>query len=519
MASYSWNFGDNSAAGTGKTTTHTYAAAGTYTVALTVTDNSGATNTVSHSITVSNLPPVAAFTSSSTGLVASFDGSTSSDPDGTVASYSWNFGDNSAAGTGKTTTHTYAAAGTYTVALTVTDNAGAHQHGVASDHGCCGEPASGGGVHVLVAAGLVGSFDGSTSSDPDGTVASYAWNFGDNTTGTGKTASHTYAAAGTYTVTLTVTDNSGATNAISHSITVSNLPPVASFTAAPVNLTVAFDASASSDPDGTIASYSWNFGDNSAAGTGVKPSHTYASAGSYTVTLTVTDNAGASTTKTMTVVVNPVTTLFSDTFTRTTTASLGTADSGGAWTDYGTASSFSTNGSTGQLLMTGPGDGPQAILGSVSQLNMNLVVDSAMTKVATGNGSFMTVILRDTGGGQNDYRFKVRYMTGGGIHIVVSKLVNWGETVLTEVNVSGLTFNVGDTLRARVVISGSGTTTITGKVWKVGTTEPAANQVSVTDTEPTLQSAGAVGLQAYLSGSSTNAPVGMTIDNLSATAS
>jgi len=158
------------------------------------------------------------------------------------------------------------------------------------------------------------TFDATSSYDPDGSIVSYAWDFGDGATATGSRVTKRYSAAGTYTVTLTVTDNRGATNSASQTITVTspNQPPVASFTFSPANPnpgdTVTFDASASSDPDGSIVSYSWNFGDGNTA-SGVTATHVYASAGTYTVTLTVTDNQGATATAQKTIQVGPVTTL------------------------------------------------------------------------------------------------------------------------------------------------------------------------------------------------------------------
>lgn len=144
-------------------------------------------------------------------------------------------------------------------------------------------------------ASLSCNFNASGSTDPDGSIVAYAWSFGDGGTGTGVNASHTYAGAGAYTVTLTVTDNDGATDTDEQSITVSapsNRPPTASFTYATDNLSCNFNASASADTDGSIVTYAWNFGDSS-TGSGVTASHTYASAGTYTVVLTVTDDDGA----------------------------------------------------------------------------------------------------------------------------------------------------------------------------------------------------------------------------------
>ncbi len=133
----------------------------------------------------------------------------------------------------------------------------------------------------------------STSSDPDGSISAYSWNFGDGVTSTAQNPPHTFAAAGTYTVTLTVTDNQGATNSVSHSVTVAtgNQPPVASFTSSCSGLTCVF-TSTSSDADGSISAYNWTFGDGGSS-TAQNPAYTYATRGLYTVTLTVTDNQGA----------------------------------------------------------------------------------------------------------------------------------------------------------------------------------------------------------------------------------
>jgi PKD repeat protein len=75
------------------------------------------------------------------------------------------------------------------------------------------------------------SFNGTPSADPDGTIVAYSWDFGDGTTATGASPSHTYATAGSYTVKLTVTDNNGASDAVTQTLTVADQPPAV--TAAP----------------------------------------------------------------------------------------------------------------------------------------------------------------------------------------------------------------------------------------------------------------------------------------------
>jgi serine protease len=136
------------------------------------------------------------------------------------------------------------------------------------------------------------TLDGSASYDSDGTISSYNWTEGATLLGVGKIISHNFA-VGTHTVTLTVTDDKGASASDECIITVvANQVPVANAgpdRAAYVGDTVTFNGSGSSDPDGYIVSYSWNFGDGTSGG-GVTATHVYSSAGNYTVTLTVMDN-------------------------------------------------------------------------------------------------------------------------------------------------------------------------------------------------------------------------------------
>ena len=172
------------------------------------------------------------------------------------------------------------------------------------------------------------TFDGSGSSDTDGSIASYEWDFGDGTTATGEAPSHTYGSDGTYTVTLTVTDDAGATDSQSQDVTVSsstNSPPTASFTSSCTDLTCDFDGSGSSDSDGSIASYDWDFGDGTTA-TGEAPSHTYGSDGTYTVTLTVTDDAGATDSQSQDVSVSSSATFAVDSITPTSVAAGSSVD-------------------------------------------------------------------------------------------------------------------------------------------------------------------------------------------------
>ncbi|HEY1118851.1 MAG TPA: PKD domain-containing protein, partial [Acidimicrobiales bacterium] len=167
--------------------------------------------------TAGNAAPIASFTSVVEGLSAQF-ASTSTDADGAVVAQEWSFGDGGTS-TEVGPSHTYAAAGTYDVTLTVTDDKGAT--GTITQQVTVAEPVNVAPVASFTSTvtGLVAQF-ASTSTDGDGTVVGQEWTFGDGGTSTEVGPSHTYAAAGTYDVTLTVTDDKGATGTITQQVTV-----------------------------------------------------------------------------------------------------------------------------------------------------------------------------------------------------------------------------------------------------------------------------------------------------------
>jgi PKD repeat protein len=298
---------------TGHTASTSFASNGNHRVSVRVTDSGGAVQTSSRDINVQNRSPQAAFSMSAstvdTGTAVTFT-STSSDPDGTVASYKWDFNNDGVTdATTATASKSFATSGTYTVKLTVTDNDGASssttQQVTVRNRG----PVAAFGMSAsTVDSGTAVNFT-SSSTDPDGSIVSYKWDFDNDGVVDSTTAnpSKTFAKSGSYDVKLTVTDNDGASSSVSHTVTVRNRGPQAAFTAsatttdsgAPVTFT-----STSTDPDGSIASWKWDFdNDGTVDATTAVASHAFATAGTATVKLTVTDDGGASSSTTQAVTV------------------------------------------------------------------------------------------------------------------------------------------------------------------------------------------------------------------------
>ncbi len=424
------------------TPTHVYAAAGTYPVTLTVTDDSGATASASSSVTVvANTAPSAAFTTATSGLSVSTDAAASTDTDGTIASYAWEFGDGTI-GSGATATHAYAAEGTYTVRLTVTDDQGAT--GTTTREVTVvrpPEPAADSGLRQQRGRSSTVALDASASTDPDGTIASYAWDFGDGTTGTGGTTSHTYAPPGGYDVTLTVTDDRGGSATVTERVTVAaNQAPVARITSSVDRLVVALDGTTSTDADDTIVSYAWDFGDGT-TGTGATTSHTYADDGTYTVRLTVTDGQGASDSVTSEVTVVDDPSVARDAFGRSVTAGWGTADRGGAWTLSGTLSRYSVAAGSGSVSL-GAGASAKPMLSTVSIRDTDFRTVFTTDKAPTGGGQYVSLVGRAVPGG-SEYRAKLLLASTGAVTAYVTRVDAGTEISLGSAVVSGLTYTAG----------------------------------------------------------------------------
>jgi len=139
------------------------------------------------------------------------------------------------------------------------------------------------------------AFDATNSSDADGAISTYHWDFGDGDEGFGPTASHVYGRWGTYNVTLTVTDDHGKKSIYKQSIVINALP-VAVIDMTPrvqfVGAAVRFTAERSTDPDGRVAAFAWSFGDGNRS-TSRTVDHVYSSVGRFQMTLTVWDDRGA----------------------------------------------------------------------------------------------------------------------------------------------------------------------------------------------------------------------------------
>ena len=299
VLNWTWDFGDGEGSHA-RHPVHRFAKGGNHTVTLTVTDDLGGVATLTKTVPVLNTVPRPAFGYApevpvSGAPVQFFDNST--DVDGTLVAWEWTFGDGGTA-RGPTPTYVFNRPGTFIVTLVVTDNAGGSAT-TTQTLAVANRP-----PHADFAWTPMGQPADkpvefrSTSVDPDGLILLTTWDFGDGTTGARDSpVQHIFPRAGTYNVTITVTDNLMATTSLTRSVTIANAAPRADFAASPdptyrglpVNFT-----DLSRDPDGdAVAERSWDFGDGSPLVDGLPlVSHVYDRIGTFPVTLRVKDSNG-----------------------------------------------------------------------------------------------------------------------------------------------------------------------------------------------------------------------------------
>jgi large repetitive protein len=567
VTGYAWDFGDG-ATGSGQTTSHTYALAGTYSVVLTVTDNDGATDAITHSVTVT-APPVGVLAKDQFGRTLATGWGTAD----TGGAYSLTGAASLFGVSGGTGSIRVAAGSTPKVFLngvssTDTDltadvsmdkvaNAGSASvylvaRGTATD-GYRGRVAIGtngaltltvskavANTETVVKTGTVPGLTytagtvlhlrmqavGSGSTDlklkvwKDGTAEPSTW----QVTATDTTASLQSAkgvgimgflstSATNSPVTLTI-DNLLAqpTGATPPPV---NAKPVAAFSSSAADLTASVNASGSTDSDGTITGYAWDFGDGQ-VGTGQITNHTYGASGTFQVKLTVTDDGGATDTVThpVTVTAPPAGVLAQDEFSRNLATGWGTADTGGAWTLSGAANLFGVNGGVGTLSVAA-GKAPAANLNSVASTSTEVTADVSIDKLPNTGSVYIDLVGR--GDNTNAYRGRVLIGSTGAVQVHFTKTVAGVESSITSSAVSGLTYTAGTVLHVKLQVDGSGTTLLKLRVWKDGTTEPTTWQLQGTDATAALQSARGIGIRGYLSGSVANGPVTISVDHLKAT--
>ena len=306
-----------------------FAQEGNYTVSLQVTDNSGDSGTDTAVVIVSNSAPVAIADNITGGpytgtknFPIQVNGSASYDPDGQLVSYEWDCESDgtidvtSTASVGSTCT--FPAVGTYTVTLQVTDDDGITDTDTAVIIVGNDPPTADAGGPYTGSEGVGVSLDGSASIDPGGAIVTYDWDCDTDGVVDGSVSGAadgvcTYDDQGTYTITLTVTDNDGLTDSVSTTVDIVNVAPVLSSVTIPSGdegSVLTFLATAA-DTAGDPLTYTWTFGDGSVA-TGPTAAYAYADDGNYSVNLIVTDGDGGSDTTTVVSVIANVAPFFTN---------------------------------------------------------------------------------------------------------------------------------------------------------------------------------------------------------------
>ena len=286
---YQWNFGDGSTS-TDMNPTHTYSAAGSYTVTLTITNSYGSDTMTKENYIRVGIAPIADFganpMSGNLPLSVVFTDLSTGNP----TTWAWDFGDG-VTSTQQNPSHTYTLSGVYTVSLTVTNaygtatkvKTGFISTGMAPATDFTASPQAG-------AIPLTVKFTDASKGGP----SAWSWDFGDGSTSTDRNPTHIYTRAGVYTVMLTASNAYGTQTATKTSFISAGAVPVADFTSDTRTVKVPGLVNFMDRSQNGPTSWSWNFGDGSSSMM-KNPNHTYTTPGVYAVTLTVSNTYGSDT--------------------------------------------------------------------------------------------------------------------------------------------------------------------------------------------------------------------------------
>jgi hypothetical protein len=285
--------------------------------------------------------------------------------------------------------------------------------------------------------------------------------------------------------------------------------PVPVFTSSCAGLSCSFEGSGSWDPDGSVVSYAWSFGDGGVGG-GVSPTHLYGTGGPVQVTLTAIDDRGGSSSVTQTVSPDAGPPFVSDAFARTVSRGLGTADVGGAWSTVGALSQFSVAPGGAVLNLGKAGQQLEGFVGP-ARTDADVTVMLSANRLPVGGPLYLTVTGRRVAAGTS-YSARLVVDPTGSVRLRLTRTSGGADTTLgRQVTVSGLTYGAGMSLSVRVQVTGTSPTTVRARVWPTGETSPTTWQVTGSDSTTGLQTGGAVGSTAKLSGTATNAPLAVTL--------
>lgn len=205
--------------------------------------------------------------------------------------------------------------------------------------------------------------------------------------------------------------------------------------------------------------------------------------------------------------------LAADAFGRSVSGGWGSAQTGGAWTVAGGSTAFAVDGSQGVINLTTAGAARSALLNAVSSDNTDVSAKVSLDKAGTGSGTYVALVGRSVGS-SNTYRAKIRLVSTADLKVEITKTVSGAETTLVSTTLAGVRQAAGDTFAIRFQAVGRNSTDLKAKVWRSGAAEPGAWTLSTTDSTAELQAAGGVGFWTYVSGSTTNVPQAVTVDDL-----